>query len=377
MSEEGNVKFFDALIIGCGPTGLTLGICLLQQGKSVLIADKHLSGLDFSRALLINADTLAKLAPYGISQRLQQKAQPVNGLAIFVEDRLVSSAHFHYKDAFQPLCLPQLDTELCLLEQFKANGGELLRGYAFHATSLTEQADKFCVNLANQANPELTQVIHSTWLFGCDGFHSAVRDTLGAAYPGTQQVASGYSLDVLTDNWPFPASANLWLSAQGSGLAIQLQDNKARIVGSTRQVCDAMLTKLSVHKILWDHEFPMHYHVASTYGRGRLWLAGDAVHVHSPIGGRGMNMGMIDAVALAEAVQSGRLADYEQVRRPVAEAWVAQNKRITQLIMSQGVFASLLKRVAFKLVALAGLILGPKLATKVFVKMTSVKIDSV
>ena len=123
----------EALIIGAGPTGLTLGICLLRQGKSVLIVEKHETSLNFSRAILVNSDTLEALEPYGVSDKLRLAGIPVNGFSIYANNRLVSQAQFDLNDIdhFHPLCLPQLKTEECLLETFIQTGGQIIRGYKF------------------------------------------------------------------------------------------------------------------------------------------------------------------------------------------------------------------------------------------------------
>lgn len=376
MGDTQATKHFDVLIIGGGPTGLTLGLCLLHQGKSVLIVDQHLRGLDFSRAILISTDTLSKLAPYGLNVALREQAVPVDGVSIFVNNRLVSSAYFDVSnaDGCHPLCLPQLETEACLAQQFLARGGELMRGYTFNADSLGGVDGDFLTRLVSSADTAVDLSIHSTWLFGCDGFHSAVRQKMAIAYPGDSQPQPGYSLDVLLKDWPFTTGFNVWLSSEGCGLVIRLAHHKARIVATTRAACDTVLKRLTVEKILWETTFAMHYHVADSYGAGHLWLAGDAAHAHSPVGGRGMNMGIVDAVELAEAVRSGKFGAYASKRRSVAHVWVAQNRRITRVLMGQAWGARALRYGLFGALTLAGYVLGPRLAKLAFEKLSAAKL---
>lgn len=366
-------KHVDALIVGAGPSGLTLGICLLQQGKSVLIAEKHVSGLSFSRAVLINADTLRRLEPYGISAALREKGLAVDGLSIFINDQVVSSAHFDLQTAnpFHPLCLPQLDTEACLSDLFLKAGGEIMRGYAFDAAALIENPDHCRSTLISQTDPSQRFMIQSSWLLGCDGFHSSLREKLGIAYPGSIEEKPGYSFDVAIQAWPFPTAVNVWLSPNGGGLAIKLSATKVRLVGTTRPLCDLLFSKFTVTAILSETTFPMHYHVAETYGAGRIWLAGDAVHVHSPIGGRGMNMGMVDALELALALQTETFNHYQTTRLAIARAWVAKNRFITQRVMRQTRLAQLFKRGFLGCFRVTAKLLGPKLAQAAFENLTT------
>jgi 2-polyprenyl-6-methoxyphenol hydroxylase-like FAD-dependent oxidoreductase len=108
----------DALIIGAGPTGLTLGIALLLQGRSVLVIDKHLSGLSYSRAILINGETLQALQPLGVCVRLRASGQAVDGLQIHLNGDLRCTLRGATPSALSPILLPQLHTEQILLERY-------------------------------------------------------------------------------------------------------------------------------------------------------------------------------------------------------------------------------------------------------------------
>ncbi len=126
-------KQVDALIVGAGPTGLALGLGLLAQGKRVLIVEKHPDGLDFSRAILVNADTLHALAPFGVSAPIREAGIAVDGFSLHVNGRVVSQARYVVdpQDLTHPVCLPQLHTEKILSDRFLQNGGEIIRGYVF------------------------------------------------------------------------------------------------------------------------------------------------------------------------------------------------------------------------------------------------------
>lgn len=363
----------DALIIGAGPTGLTLGICLLKQGKSVLIAEKHTSGLNFSRAILINSETLRLLEPYGVNSLLRKHGIPVSGVSIFVNESLVSKSIFNLSDLehFHPLCLPQLETENCLSEVFTSMGGKLIKGVEFKACVKKSGIGNQIASLIPYKSEQESVGVTCEWLFGCDGYHSAVRDELGIDFPGHQLPQEGYAIDAMLKYWPFDTNLNVWFSNEGAGLAIEIGKNAVRIVGTTKTICENIFTKLPVSNTTWDASFQLHFQVADIYGRDKTWLAGDAVHVHSPIGGRGMNMGIADAVSLANSIKNGDPQKYEITRRPIAKKWVKDNYRITKIVMSPSWHNKLFRTLICGCLLLLGKVMGSKLSARIFKNLST------
>ena len=143
------------------------------------------------------------------------------------------------------------------------------------------------------------------------------------------------------------------------------------MIGTTEKECKFLLQKLSVKQVLWDGTFTSSYRLADSYGRGNVWLAGDAAHVHSPLGGRGMNMGIADAVALASAVAQDQLSGYEAQRRPVARLWVWANYVLSQLAMGQGWKARAVRWLAALAIRGLAFLLGPRFAELAFQSMTA------
>lgn len=367
------MKKVDALIVGAGPTGLTLGISLLKQGKSVLIAEKHPSGLDFSRAILINSDTLDALAPFGLNSALQEAGQLVDGFTMHVNGRAISQALFSVDNlqGDHPVCLPQLTTEKILQDYFLASGGEMLRGYEFSAQQCQFDAQPIRTTLRSSAGDVSPMEIESQWLFGCDGFHSSVRAMLDIGYPGSTLAARPYALDVTLADWPFETNVNVFLDRQGGCLVVQIGPDQVRIVTTTEAQRDAFLSAWPVKEVTWDTTFEMHFHVADQYGQGHVWLAGDAAHVHSPIGGRGMNMGILDAVTLAKAVATDNLRAYEQERKAEADDWVKFNERVSRAVMDASTQGKIKRAAATRLLPLVADLIGPRLARTAFNHLSS------
>lgn len=357
----------DCLIIGGGPTGLTLGIGLLRSGKSVVIAEKHLTGLGYSKAILVSTDSLKALRDYGVTSRIQSAGIPLDGFSLFVHEKLLSASQFDTTQAYHPYILPQEATENCLRDVYLEHGGKIMLGYAFEPeenpqVGKWDKQSPMTVTLVNKQCSTLQRTnINCRWLFGCDGIHSSVRKSLDIGYPGSTVTEQQNSIcDVEVAFWPFDTLLTMWFATTDSAMMLKISSNPVivRIVGTTEAAKKKLLQGLAVKKVLWDSSFVCSYKLADKYGRGNVWLAGDACHVHSPLGGRGMNTGISDAIALAEAVQSGDLQRYEDQRRPVARHWVWKNYFLSQVAMGRGKVFNLIRYCMSWVIRGAALVLG-------------------
>ncbi len=213
--------------------------------------------------------------------------------------------------------------------------------------------------------------VHVQWLFGCDGFHSAVRQKLGVAFPGSSLHVEPHAVDVELTHWPYATNVNVFMDRDGGCLAVQIGPNQLRLVTTTLAQKEAFLRDLPVTRVTWDSTFDVHFHVAAHYGHDHVWLAGDAVHVHSPVGGRGMNMGILDAVALAQSVQSGHLADYATQRHQAATQWVQVNRRISVIALDDAASSRRARRLLTLALPVLGKVMGARLAHTAFSRLSA------
>lgn len=378
-----NKREVDCLIIGAGPTGLTLGIGLLRQGKTVLIAEKHTTGLGFSKAILVSSDSLKALTDYGVTKRIQLTGIPLDGLSFFVSEQLTSCAHFDTSLPNHPFILPQEATEKCLKDAYLELGGEISLGLSFNPEenmlNPTSSADRaLVVHLLRKDSTDGLRTVHTTikckYLFGCDGMHSSVRKSLNIAYPGRsvpEQV--NFIYDVEVECWPFDTLLTMWFASADSGIMMKISSTPlvVRIVGTTEVSAQRLLQKLRVVRVVWESTYYSSYRLAETYGRGNVWLAGDACHVHSPLGGRGMNTGIADAIALSQAVQTGDFAHYESTRRPAARSWVYFNYILSVVSMSQARIFHLVRFLVSLVMRVLAWVMGPNFAVVAFQIMTT------
>lgn len=346
----------DVLVVGAGPTGLTLAVALRQAGVDHLLIDRLPEGQNTSRAAVIHAHTLEALEPLGVAGTLVERGLRLERFAVRDRDRALMELHFdRLPSAYRHiLMIPQDETERVLAARLAALGGTVHRGVA--ATGIAEEGDGVRVTLAT---PEGARTVRARYVVGGDGMHSVVREAAGIAFDGAAFEGSFVLADVTMD-WPLGREeVSLFFAPDGMLVVAPLPDGSFRLVAEVADAPDAPgLADVQalvaargpvgaagrVRSVVWSSRFRLHHRVARSYRAGRLLLMGDAAHVHSPAGGQGMNTGIVDAVTLAgmlaEVVHGARpdawLDGYGALRRPAAEQVIALSGRLTALATARG-----------------------------------------
>lgn len=339
----------DVIIVGAGPTGLALAAELRRLGLSPMLFEKESYAGTTSRATVVHARTLEVLEPLGISQRLID-----NGLILHTAHLREGSevkATIRFDDlptAYSYLLVCTQDrTESVLTQRLQELGGHVTR--CIDVTSLAHTPDS--VTLTYTAAGVLVQDISASWVVGCDGLHSTVRQAAGIAFEGGNYEESFILADVEMD-WPLGREAmELFLHEAGLTLVVALPGGLYRIIATVADApqhptiadCQKILNERTVpgavvHTVHWSSRFRIQHRVARKLRQGRLLIAGDAAHVHSPAGGQGMNTGIQDAVTLAAALhqaittgdESG-IAKWETERLKIARNVVSTTDTMTRL----------------------------------------------
>lgn len=346
---------------------MSAALALIALGHSVHIVDKHAHGLDFSRAILVNSSTLAGLAPYGVADAMAARGRQVASLAFRGPSGVLASGHIDPANATapRPVFLPQLETEACLREALTARGVEVER--PCELVGLAQDAEGVTTSLETNG---LRRSFRSRLLIGADGFHSRVREALGVPYRTVGADMKMYSADVVMTP-PFPEDGCIFLLPEGAGMALRFRDRRVRLAGTSRAVFAALDFDKLIEATTWESDFVAHFALADRYGEDRVWLAGDAAHAHSPVGGRGMNMGIADGLRLARAVHDGDFAGYAAERRGIAEPWVRTNQRLTSLVGATGASGRWLRLGVRSALRAASLVAGERLAQTMFSQIAS------
>ncbi len=341
----------DVLIVGARTTGLMLAIRLRRQGLAVRIVDRS-PGIDpNSRATLLHARSLELLENLGITEEIVAKGQPLSGMHLFAEGQFVMAREDPPVDSPYPfgIAYSQVKIEALLENRLRDLGVTVER--STDLVSLEQDSARVCAGLKRRDGREET--VESAWLVGCDGAHSTTRHLLGIGFPGNQSRNPYILGDVLAEN---DAPANHWfyfLHEKGVLFFAILDDGRRQVSASLPEdhpaegrpslaELQALVDQRSggdyrLSDPRWLTYFRISYRLAERYRQGRAFLAGDAAHLNSLIGGHGMNTGIQDACNLAwklalasRGLASDALLDsYESERRPVAREMIEGSRALT------------------------------------------------
>jgi 2-polyprenyl-6-methoxyphenol hydroxylase-like FAD-dependent oxidoreductase len=346
------------LITGAGPVGMTMAIELARYGVPVRIIDKAPQRTDKSKALVIWSRTL----------ELLDRAQQLGGATPFIEaGHKATTVNFVAGDKTigqitvdsvaspyaYALMLPQSDTERLLEERLQALGVTVER--QVELTAFNQAQDAVTATLRHSDGREET--VTAEWLVGCDGAHSTVRHTLQIDFAGEALDSDWMLADVHIENYPYPETdLAIYWHHDGILVFFPIGAGRFRVVANlppsgadhppvpTLEAVQAVLetrgpADLRAVDPVWLSGFRINGRKIADYRHGRVFLAGDAAHVHSPAGGQGMNTGMQDAMNLAwklALVVHGTCPDtlldsYSAERSPVGERVLKAVDRMTEV----------------------------------------------
>ena len=386
----------DVVIIGAGPTGLSLACQLIRYGIDFVIVEKNSGLTPFSKALAVHARTLEiyeqmDLATPAVAQGMIAKSvRIVEGGKVRGEVDLS-----HAGDGMSPypfvLNLEQSKNEALLYEYIKSHGKDVI-----WKTEMTELAQTYTGVTARVRNADKREYeIEAKYLVGCDGPHSPVRHALGLTFEGSTFERLFYVADVRLD-WEFPHNAMHVCLVPNSVVAFfpMKGDNRYRIVGAFP---DGMKTDpdqipfeqieqhvrreteipLHITQVNWFSTYKVHSRHVDRFSEGRCFLAGDAAHIHTPAGGQGMNTGIQDAYNLAwklasvlKAQANGRILDtYNQERLENAKRLLQTTDRLFSAASGSDWLLNFIRTTIFPV--LAKYVIGSEIVRSRFFPMIS------
>ncbi|MDX8501537.1 FAD-dependent monooxygenase [Mesorhizobium sp. VK4C] len=355
------------LIAGAGPTGLTLALWLTKLGVPVRIFDKAAGPGETSRALAVQARTLEFHRQIGIVEDVLAEGVRLERLTVHtpagVAARLPLSDFGRgispYSFAF---ALPQDVHERVLITHLERAGVEVERN-----TELVAFEDEGDAVVATLSHEGRTETVSAAYLAGCDGARSTVRHGLNIGFPGGTYEQAFYVADVRGRGEITRNGMDTTISTYGFAIVMPVrQSGSVRLIGIVPKAHEAdetisfeairadveRETGVTVDEINWFSTYRVHHRVAERFRVGRVFLVGDAGHIHSPAGGQGMNTGMGDAVNLAwklAAVVQGRadprlLDSYEPERIAFAKKLIESTDTAFRFITSRSRLIGLLRR---------------------------------
>jgi len=358
----------DVLIIGAGPTGLVLALWLTRLGVRVRIVDRRAEVEATSRAIGVQARTLELYDQIGIADLVIERGRKALAVNLWADGRNAARFSFgHMGAGISPfpyaLVFSQDEHERLLIECLAKLGIEVER--RTELLGFEETAGRVRARL--KLPDGTTQTCEAAYIAGCDGARSTVRETLGIGFAGGTYDHLFYVADVQASGTAMNGEMHVAVDTTDFLVIFPLKgEGRARLIGVMRDdtghrrenpawadvskhVIEGM--QINIERVNWFSTYRVHHRVADRFRKGCAFLLGDAAHVHTPVGGQGMNTGIGDAVNLAwklAAVLHGRadaslLGSYEPERIAFARRLVATTDRVFTGVISTGAFDRLVR----------------------------------
>ncbi|MGX7873469.1 FAD-dependent oxidoreductase [Mesorhizobium sp. ORM6] len=350
----------DVLIIGAGPTGLVLALWLAKQSVKVRIIDKTDGPGTTSRALAVQARTLELYRQLDLTEEILAKGHKVPGVNLWVEGERKARVPFETiaegLTPYGPFIYPQDQHERLLIEHLAALGVSVERNTEL--LGFSDTGDRIVASLRRADGQEGS--CEANYLAGCDGARSIARQMAGIGFPGGTYQQVFYVADVDASGPALDGELHVDLDEADFLAVFPLKgEGRARLIGTVRDeraanaeglkfedVSDRAIQhmKVRIRTVNWFSTYRVHHRVTEHFRKGRIFLLGDAAHIHSPAGGQGMNTGIGDAINLAwklKAVLADQASDalldtYETERRAFALKLVATTDKGFTLATAAG-----------------------------------------
>ena len=362
------MKHSDILIIGAGPTGLVLALWLTKLGVKVRIVDKTAEPGTTSRALGVQARTLELYRQLDLTDAVVKRGHKVPAVNLWVKGEPATRLPFERIGSdLTPYpflhIFPQDQHERLLIDRLEAVGVSIER--RTELVGFTDEGERVIARLQGSEGREET--CEASYIAGCDGARSTVRETIGTGFPGGSYRQLFYVADVEAAGRALDGELHVDLDEADFLAVFPLAGTgRARLIGTVRDeradradtltfhdVSDRAIKhlKVDVRKVNWFSTYHVHHRVTEHFRKGRAFLLGDAAHIHSPAGGQGMNTGIGDAINLAwklAAVLAGHgpdklLDSYEAERIGFARRLVATTDRVFSFVTAEGRIADIIR----------------------------------
>ncbi len=366
------------LICGAGPTGLVLAIWLTKAGIPVRIIDTADKPGTTSRATVVHARTLELYRQLGIERGVLERGIEFRHGQLWVRGKKAVTIPIGVAgQGITPypyiVIFPQDRHEALLVEELGKLGVQVERSTTL--LSFEENTERIRAQIRNAKGEE--QTFEAAYIAGCDGAHSTVRHSLGIGFPGGMYENMFYVADLRISGPVANGEMNAALDEADFLMVFPMMgEGRVRLIGAIKQsakdkvalqwsdVSDGIIRRmnLNVEELYWFSTYHVHHRVADSFRKGRAFLLGDAGHIHSPVGGQGMNTGIGDAVNLAwklaavlkDGAPESLLDTYTQERMAFARELVRTTDKAFTFVDKRSAMATFVRtRIVPKLLGIA------------------------
>jgi len=352
LTREPDRNCVDVLVVGAGPVGLFCANELIRQGLTCRIIDKKSSLSEHSKALGIHIRTLDVLQDCGLIDAFLAEGLKVYGAILKSNDSQLAKLEFKHIDSNRDflLDLPQDKSEKILCQSLIDKGVQV--EWQSELLNMEQNADHVLSLIKRENGSE--DVIQSSWIIACDGAHSRLRHLIKAEFIGSAYTQAWWLADLHID-WPLPEDYMIINASSHGPLACFPMGNKRyRLVltapndnpaPSLQDIQQAFNNRSSDAAILsdpvWITPFSIHHRQIQQYRHNKLFFCGDAAHIHSPMGGQGLNTGIQDVYNLAwklalvqrNMARDNLLDSYHDERFPVGKDVLKKTDIMTRMIL--------------------------------------------
>ncbi len=334
------------IIVGAGPVGLGAALFLARQGRAPRIVEMRDEPSRQSKALAVNPRTLDILEQSGLTRQVLELGAPIRGAHFHRRGRVFAALSFagiHPKYPFM-VALSQASMERLLTRALEAAGGAVERGVRMVA----------CRNLADGVEVSLEhadgarEVARCPCLLAADGARSDVRQQLGIGFPGAAFASDWHLADAPLRTGLDEAHAHIFFSNGGEfqflirvvdeALKDRPGDPVWRVMGNRPEPLGRLIEGEQTGPPVWTSSFRVSHRINATLASGAVYFAGDAGHIHSPVGARGMNLGLEDAWVFARLAEAGQLSRYNDLRRPIDRQVVRRVEVLSRIASGESLF---------------------------------------
>lgn len=324
-------------IVGAGPAGLSCALFLQKNGQKPRIIDTALQSTHLTKALLVNQKTLEIMGEFGLADELKSIGFKIDGMRMLLLDKEIELSC----EALDIITIPQTKTEAFLERKLKEAGITVERGVEF--ITYEEKNGSYELTLKSEKGDEK---VNTKYLIGADGMHSSVRQAAQIPFYGKDYGLVIYGIDCLLDKGDLPPKKPcMKITEKGEMIGvIPIENELYRVITNQLGLENHLPLHAKIREKVWEAKFHIHCKHAEYFSKGNLYLMGDSAHVHSPLGGRGLNLAIEDTHAFVTLWKANKLSEYSKARKARAQQVLKETDMATRLLMSHSPFANFCKR---------------------------------